>query len=64
MKKAYINPETCIVLVGMQTMMAGSNPDGFNGTPKDDTTITPEEMLTRRRKSVWDDGMEEEEEMY
>ena len=63
MKKAYINPETSIVLVSMQSMMAGSNPEGFNGTPDNDHTITPEEMLSReKRKSVWDE--EEEEELY
>ena len=62
MKKAYINPETSIVLVTMQPMLAGS-PDGFNNTPDDTTTITPDEMLSReKRKSVWDE--EEEEELY
>ena len=54
MKKAYINPETSVVLLTMQTLIAATNPEGFNGNLDDEQTITPEEMLSRRR-TVWDD---------
>ena len=63
MKKTYINPETSIVLVSMQSMMAGSNPDGFKSTLDEDDKITDEKDILSRRKSVWD-GDEEEEELY
>lgn len=64
MKKTYINPETSIVLLTMQSMIAVSNPEGFDGKTDDENPINPEDMLSRRRKSVWDDGMEEEEEQW
>ena len=54
MKKAYINPETSVVLLTMQTLIAATNPEGFNGNLDDEQTITPEEMLSRRR-TVWED---------
>ena len=64
MKKTYINPETCIVLLTMQSMIAGSNPQGFNENLDNDNPITPDEMLSRRQRSVWDDEELEEEEEF
>ena len=62
MKKAYINPETDIVLLTLQTMIAGSNPEGFDGNPDDENPINPEDILSRRRqRTVWDDEEEEKE---
>jgi len=65
MKKTYINPETSIVLLNMQRMIAASNPTGFNGELNNDNPITPDVMLSReKRRSVWDDEMEEDELSY
>lgn len=62
MKKTYISPETILVLVSTQSIMGTSqNPEGFNSNLDDENTITPGEMLSRRRTSVWE---EEEEEEY
>jgi hypothetical protein len=61
MKKAYINPETSIVLLTMQSMIAASV-EGFKSQLDDDNTISTEEMLSRRRNNVWDDEEEMEEE--
>ena len=61
--KTYINPETSIVLMTMQTMIALSNPKGFNEELDDENTIVPDDMLSRRR-NVWDDEEDVEEEEY
>jgi len=43
MKKAYINPETSIVLLAGQTIICTSV-DGFNGTLDDEETIETSDM--------------------
>ena len=63
MKKTYLSPETILMVIATQKMIAASNPEGFNGT-LDDTdanAISPDQMLSRRH-NVWDDEFEEEEE--
>ena len=55
MKKAYINPETSIVLLTLQTMIALSD---FDGKPDDENPINPDDMLSRRHFSVWDEDEE------
>lgn len=47
MKKEYINPEIQIVKVELQRMMAGSDQDVSNGTPK--------EWASREGRGFWDD---------
>ena len=61
MKKSYINPETDIVLLTLQTMIADSI-EGFNPELEEDETITAEEMLSRRHNNVWDEEGDLEEE--
>ena len=63
MKKIYMSPETCIVLLSVQKMIAAS-PDGFNKNLDNDDPITdPNDLLSRRgrHRDVWDDEGEEEE---
>ena len=60
MKKTYINPETDIVLLAVQHMIAASV-DGFNKTLDDENTIDTGDMLSRRHNSVWDDEEENED---
>ena len=58
MKKTYINPETSIVLLTVQKMIAVS---GFNENLDDNEAIETTEMLSReKRRSVWDEEEEEE----
>ena len=60
MKKTYINPETSIVLLTMQKMIAVS---GFNENldNSDENAITPDQMLSReKQRSVWEEEEEEE----
>ena len=58
MKKTYINPETSIVMLTVQKMIAVS---GFNENLDDNETIETTEMLSReKRRSVWDEDEEEE----
>jgi len=60
MKKLYNSPELSILeLTQKHTILAGS-PDGFNNTLDDTNEITPEEMLGRRHRNVWDDEEEED----
>ena len=59
MKKTYINPETSIVLLTMQKMIAVSD---FNENLDNNDPINPEDMLSReKRRSVWDEEEDEEE---
>lgn len=61
MKKTYMSPETSIVLIATQGMIATSGVDGFKSKLDDEDKITnPEDMLSRRN-NVWE---EEEEEDY
>ena len=64
MKKTYINPETSIVLLTMQHMIATSNPEGFNSNLDDSTPINDPSVILSRRKTVWDSDETEEEELY
>lgn len=57
MKKSYINPQTRIVLLTMRTMIAVS---GFDEKMDNNEPINPETILSRRR-TVWDDEDEEDE---
>jgi len=60
MKKTYINPETSIVMLTVQKMIAAST-EGFNGNLDNKNTIETTEMLSReKRRSVWDEEEEEE----
>lgn len=61
MKKSYINPETDIVLLTLQTMIADSI-EGFNQELDDKNEIEPEDMLSRRHNNVWDEEGDLEEE--
>jgi hypothetical protein len=62
MKKAYINPETSIVLVTVQHIIATSNPEGFNGQLDNnpENAITTDEMLSRRKPDIWEEEEEED----
>lgn len=61
MKKIYMKPCTEVVkLTGRVSVLAGS-PKGFNNNPDNDDPITPEEMLSRRYRTVWDDDEGEED---
>lgn len=58
MKKTYINPETSIVMLTVQKMIAVS---GFNENLDDSEIIEANDMLSReKRRSVWDEEEEEE----
>lgn len=60
MKKTYMSPETCIVLIATQAMIATSV-DGFKSKLDDEDPITkPEDMLSRRN-NVWEEEDEEED---
>lgn len=61
MKKEYINPETSIVLLTLQTMIANSIPEFDGQINEDEEPIDPKEMLSRRHNNVWDEESEEEE---
>ncbi len=63
MKKAYINPETSVIQLTLQHMIATSiqNPEGFNGTLDNDNTITPDQMLSRRKPDIWEEEEEEDD---
>lgn len=61
MKKAYINPETSIVLVTVQHIIATSNPEGFNGQLDNENTIETNEMLSRRKPDIWEEEEEEDD---
>ena len=59
MKKTYLSPETSLLLIATTNMIAVSKPEGFNENPDDEKTISPDDMLSRRR-NVWDDEEEED----
>ena len=64
MKKTYLSPETSIVLIAMQKMIAASNPnpEGFQEALDDENPINPDDMLSRRRRrDMWEDELEDEE---
>lgn len=55
MKKTYLSPEADLLLMATEDLLGASqNPEGFSEELDNSKTITPEEMLSRRR-SVWDD---------
>ena len=55
MKKTYLSPEADLLLMATEDLMGASqNPEGFNKELDNNNTITPDEMLSRRR-NVWDD---------
>ena len=60
MKKTYQNPEIKIVKVQIAQLMAGSNPEGFNGGLGGDSEGgNGDEGLSRRfGGSLWDDDDE------
>ena len=60
MKKIYMSPETSIVLIATQGMIATSV-DGFKKDLDNDNTITNPNDLLSRRRNAWDDEEEEEE---
>jgi hypothetical protein len=61
MKKAYINPDTSIILVTAQSMIAASV-EGFKSTLDETVTIENEDqMLSRRKNNVWEEEEEEDE---
>lgn len=60
MKKTYMSPETSIILIATQGMIATSV-DGFKSKLDDEDKITnPEDMLSRRN-NVWEEQEEEDE---
>ena len=56
MKKTYINPKAEYIQMDLESLIAAS-PEGFNHELDDDNTITPGDMLSRRR-SEWNDDEE------
>lgn len=56
MKKTYINPKAEYIQMDLESLIAAS-PEGFNKELDNDNTITPGDMLSRRR-SEWDDDEE------
>ena len=56
MKKTYINPKAEYIQMDLESLIAAS-PKGFNHELDDDNTITPGDMLSRRR-SEWNDDEE------
>jgi len=56
MKKTYINPKAEYIQMDLESLIAAS-PEGFNKELDDDNTITPGDMLSRRR-SEWNDDEE------
>lgn len=61
MKKEYINPETITVLMNTQTMIALSNPEGFDGNLDNGEEIEAGDLLSRRRHNdAWEDEEEED----
>lgn len=64
MKKTYFSPETILMQIELHQMVAAST---FNATDDTQTiSISDEEVneFTSRRRSVWEDEEEMEEEMY
>jgi len=61
MKKTYISPETLVLKLQHQSIICAS-PDGFNKELDNDNTITPGDMLSRRRRDIWQDEEDEEDE--
>jgi len=60
MKKTYFSPETNLLLIATQKMIAVS--DFKSQLDEEDVINDPEDMLARkRRRTVWDDEEEEEE---
>jgi hypothetical protein len=51
MKKTYLNPEISQLLSLTEDMIATSNPEGFNENLDNNSTITPEDMLSRQ--NIW-----------
>lgn len=65
MKKAYINPAISNVLMDVEDILEGSNPQGFDGNLDNNDAIDPNNMLSRRhRQDVWEDEEEFEEEEF
>ena len=58
MKKTYLTPETILTEIELQKMIATSDPQ-----IKPEEEADPEgEVLSRRRRDVWEEDEEEEEE--
>jgi hypothetical protein len=60
MKKTYINPKAEYIQMDLESLIAAS-PEGFNKELDDDNTITPGDMLSRRRRDIWEDEEDEED---
>ena len=61
MKKTYMSPKTFEIKISTHNIMGASkNPEGFKETLDNENTITPDQMLSRRRQDVWDDEEEED----
>jgi len=60
MKKTYMSPETCIVLIATQAMIATSV-DGFKSKLDDDDKITESGQMLSRHNNVWEEEDEEED---
>ena len=61
MKQTYISPETLVLKLQHQSIICTS-PDGFKKDLDDNVITDPEEILSRRRRDVWED--EEDEDNY
>lgn len=59
MKKTYIHPAILSTTVGTETLIAASNPEGFNGTlgseGVDGSAALAKERGTTGSYSVWDE---------
>lgn len=64
MKKKYFSPETILMQIELHQMVAASTLSTTGDTQT--VSISEEEVdeFTSRRRSVWDDEEEMEEEMY
>ena len=60
MKKIYMSPETCIVLIATQGMIATSV-DGFKSKLDNDDKITESGQMLSRHNNVWEEEDEEED---
>ena len=63
MKKTYLMPETSVQEIELQTVIAVSGPEQVHSDPNDGIT-DENEVLSRRRRSVWGDEDELLEENY
>lgn len=55
MKTKYIKPEINITIIEEQTLMAASNPAGYNPTYSTADDVTSSEAILSKRYDAWGD---------